>query len=78
MFHYNICTEADKEIFSKQCRALEKHIPAIEKGNLLNDVDGSETQHYTVNGKTITVHNSNYVGAVYIDSDIELEGYFNG
>ncbi|MBQ7131248.1 MAG: hypothetical protein IJO29_01630 [Oscillospiraceae bacterium] len=76
MYHYSICTEPDKDIFSRQCKALEKHIPAIVKGSLLEDVDGSETQTYTVNDKKITVHNSYYIGAVYVDSEIELEHYF--
>ena len=76
MFHYNICTEPDREIFIKQCQALEKHIPGIVKGELLVDVDGSETQIYTVKGKRVTVHNSYYIGAVYIDSEVELTEYF--
>lgn len=76
MFEYNICTVPDRNIFIKQCKALEKHIPDIIKGNLLQDVDGSETQIYTLNKKEIVVHNSYYIGAVYIDSEIELESYF--
>ena len=76
MYHYTICTEADRNIFVRQCSALEKHIPDIKKGQHLNDVDGSETQIYELNGKEITVHNSIYIGAVYIDSDIELDSYF--
>ncbi len=76
MYHYNVCTEADKNIFIKQCSALEKHIPNIVKKQLLNDIDGSETQIYELNGSKITVHNSFYVGAVYVDSDVELEQYF--
>lgn len=77
MFHYDICTEADKEIFLKQCKALEKHIPNLSKGKLLEDVDGSETQFYTIGGDKLSVHNSFYIGAVYVDSDVELESYFN-
>lgn len=76
MFHYNICTEPDREIFIKQCQALEKHIPGIIKGELLEDVDESETQIYTIKGKRVTVHNSYYIGAVYVDSEEELEHYF--
>ncbi|MBQ1517490.1 MAG: hypothetical protein IIZ46_04745 [Clostridia bacterium] len=76
MFEYNICTKADKNIFIKQCKALEKYIPNIVKGNLLEDIDGSETQFYSINGKTVTVHNSIYIDAVYVDSEIELEHYF--
>ena len=77
MFHYSICTEPDKEIFEKQCNALEKRIPNIVKGQLLEDVDYSLTQIYTVGQKKITVHNSYYIGAVYVDSEIELEQFFN-
>lgn len=77
MFHYNICTEPDEEIFQKQCVALEKHIPDIQKSTLLNDVDDSKTQIYYLHNKKITVHNSYYIGAVYVDSEVTLEKYFN-
>lgn len=76
MFSYTICNKADQEIFIKQCAALEKHIPNLEKTNLLNDVDGSQTQRYSLGNKEIIVHNSKYIGAVYIDSDIDLEQFF--
>lgn len=75
-YKYNICTIADKEIFDKQCAAFEKHIPDIEKSDLLTDVDGSQTQIYTLHGKKITVHNSYYIGAVYVSSETELMQYF--
>lgn len=76
MFSYTICNKADQEIFIKQCAALEKHIPNLEKTNLLNDVDGSQTQKYSLGNKKIIVHNSKYIGTVYIDSDIALEPFF--
>ncbi|MEE1281888.1 MAG: hypothetical protein UHK60_06530 [Acutalibacteraceae bacterium] len=76
MFNYSICNQPDEEIFEKQCKALEKHIPNIVKGQLLMDVDYSKTQIYTVDQKRITVHNSYYIGAVYINAEIELEQYF--
>ncbi len=75
-YEYNICTVADEEIFKKQCATLEKHIPGIEKSDLLTDVDNSKTQIYTLHGKKITVHNSYYIGAVYVNSEIELTQYF--
>lgn len=31
MFEYAVCNQADKEIFIKQCKALEKNIPHIQK-----------------------------------------------
>lgn len=76
-YDYTICTEPDKEIFVKQCRALEKHIPNITKDMLLKDVDESETQIYFYNDKEILVHNSYYIGAVYIESEIDLAQFFN-
>lgn len=65
-----------RNIFIKQCKALENHIPNISKGELLEDVDGSETQIYLIGEKRISVHNCFYVGAVYVDSEVELEFYF--
>ena len=76
MYHYSICTIADEVIFQKQCRALETHLPHLVKDELLEDVDGSLTQWYWLDGKTITVHNSNYIDAIYVDSEVELESYF--
>lgn len=76
-YDYTICTEPDKEIFVKQCRALEKHIPNIIKDKLLKDVDESETQIYFYKDKEILVHNSYYIGAVYIESEIDLDQFFN-
>lgn len=78
MYHYSICTIADEVIFQKQCRALETHLPHLVKGELLEDVDGSLTQQYWLDGKTITVHNSNYIDAIYVDSEVELKPYFMG
>lgn len=76
MFSYGICNQADAEIFQKQCQTLEKHISSIQKGDMLTDVDGSQTQFYHIGDKEVTVHNSRYIGAVYIDSEVDLEQYF--
>lgn len=76
MYEYNICNQADEEIFLKQCAALEKNIPAIKKCELLIDVDESNIQEYELNGKKISVYNSNYTNEVYIKSEIELMQYF--
>lgn len=77
MYEYNICTEADEEIFNKQCKALEKYIPNLRKENLLIDVDGSKVQCYFLSSKKITVHNSYYIGAVFVKSEIDIRKYFN-
>lgn len=77
MYEYTICNVADQEIFEKQCRALEKAIPKLEKTDRLQDVDGSFIQLYSLDDKKITVHNSKYLDEVYVTSEIELEQYFN-
>ncbi len=76
MFSYTISNEPDKELFEKQCRALEKRIPGIVRRDLLHDVDESLTQIYEKDGSQITVHNSEYIGSLYVESEIELSQYF--
>ena len=76
-FDYNICNQADENIFQKQCKALEKHIPNLIKSDLLTDVDGSKMQRYELNNKKIIVYNHLAVDAIFIKSDIDLEQYFN-
>lgn len=77
MYEYNICNQADEEIFNKQCEALEKHIPDLKKGNLLSNIDGSKIQIYFLHSKKITVHNSFYIGAVFVQSEADIRKYFN-
>lgn len=76
MYRYNICTEPDEVLFWKQCKTIENSIPGIQKKDILHDVDGSITQIYEKDGFNIIVHNSLYVGAVYIDSAVELTQFF--
>lgn len=54
-YDYNICTNADEQIFENQCQALETHIPNLVKDKLLEDVDGSKTQRYYKDKKEILV-----------------------
>ena len=76
MFEYIICTVADEDIFLKQCDALEKYIPKIQKGLLLIDVDNSKIQEYFIDEKRLTVHNSYYLNTVYIKSEIDINIFF--
>lgn len=76
MYDYSICTEPDEELFAKQCKALEKNIAGIEKVDYLEDVDGSQFQIYKKDGKKIVVKNSYYIGALFIESEIELTQFF--
>lgn len=76
MYEYNICNQADEEIFIRQCNALENKIPNIKKDELLIDVDESKIQKYLLDGKEINVCNSNYMNEVYVKSEIDLMPYF--
>jgi len=77
MFEYNICTNADISVFTNQCLALEMHIPGLQKGELLCDVDGSAIQKYVLDGRRITVYNDEQIDAVFVESEIPLEKYFS-
>lgn len=76
MFRYEICNQADNEIFEKQCSVLEKNIPDLIRKERLQDVDGSETQLYRLKQFNVRVHNSVYLNEVYIESETDLTQYF--
>ena len=75
-YEYEICNDCDEEIFRKQCLALEKHIPGLEKGRFLTDVDGTLIQLYFLDGKKIRVTNDCTIGSVSVESEIELKRFF--
>ena len=75
-FHYTICNAPDKELYARQCAALEKYIPSLMKGKELEDVDGSLSRLYYNSGKELMVSNDYYIGALYIDSEFDIEPYF--
>lgn len=72
MFDYTIEPDASVEGFCKICRRIEK-MPGVVKEDLLTDVDGSQIQHYRINGKSIEVYNDYYVGAIYVKSEEPIE-----
>ena len=76
MCDYNICNQSDENIFYKQCLAIEKHIPNLDKDSLLTDVDNSLIQIYRSGKNTIRVYNDVSIDAVYVKSDIPLEPFF--
>ena len=76
MFDYTICNEADRTLFFKQCKAIEKHINVLEKDALLEDVDGTLKQKYRCRDGIIVVANDAQVGALYVDSDFDLLPFF--
>ena len=76
-YSYTICNYFAPEWFGKQCMALEKHIPQLEKISLLEDVDGSQYQKYKHPNGEIEVANDYMVDALYIESDFGIEPYFS-
>ncbi|MBQ7067043.1 MAG: hypothetical protein IJN92_09525 [Lachnospiraceae bacterium] len=76
VFTYPICNVADENIFQKQCMAIEKYLNPLEKGTLIEDVDGSKIQSYTFGKHKVTVKNSMYTNEVYVESDIDIKPYF--
>lgn len=77
MFSYQICNRPDDNIFARQCAALEKRIPGLSKREILHDVDGSKFQGYEKNGQTITVKKDVAVGTIEIDSEFDIDPFFD-
>lgn len=76
VFSYNIYPNASKNEFINACKRIEKRFPNAKKDKILIDVDGTSIQVYHLNEKEINVFNDYYVGAVYVDSEVELEDLF--
>ncbi len=77
MYKYNICNQADKDLFYKQCKALEKYVTGIKKGKFLHDVDDSLIQLYDYNGKEIRVDNDEDIGSLTMTSEVDLDQFFS-
>ena len=74
MYSYTISKEADEKQFKRACDIVESKIQGFTKEELLEDVDGTQIQIYRTNGKKTKVVNDYDVDAVYIDSDVPIEG----
>ena len=74
MFSYTISKEADRSVFEKACELLENAVTDLQKEALLEDVDGSMIQYYIVGDAEIRVYNDYEIDAVYVDSQINLDG----
>ena len=75
-YNYSICNQPDEDIFHRQCAALVKYIPGLEPERLLQDVDGTLIQIYHHRRGDLLVWNDMQVGGVYIESDFDIEPYF--
>ena len=76
-FEYIICRQFDADLFQKQCAALEKYIPNLKREPLVEDVDGSQYQHYQHERGEIVVANDYDIGCLYVESNFDLLPYFS-
>jgi len=74
MFSYNVAKNADQRAFDRICAVIESRLRGIEKLPVLIDVDGTQIQIYNTQNGKIKVVNDYEVDAVYIDSDVRLDG----
>ena len=75
MYKYVIHPQVNKELFYKQCERLEKKMSGIVKKRLLEDADGALIQIYLHPLGRIMVKNDELTGALYVQSDIDLEPF---
>jgi len=73
-YHYNIYPDANESIYYAQKQILSG-IPEIVVEKELHDVDDSRIQIYFLDGKKIKLICSTDVGAVYMDTDIDVASY---
>lgn len=71
-FDYNICPDNSPEVFKKVCKKIEEHFSDLIKEPLLVDVDGTTIQTYMRQEKEIVVFDDYDIGAVFVQSEIEL------
>ena len=76
-YDYTIYPENSPKKFKETCKIIEEEYSNVVKSKLLVDVDGSTVQPYYQNNKTIVVYDDYDVGAVYVQSEIDLGRIFD-
>lgn len=76
MFDYNICTQADDDLFERQCDLIKK-IPGITLIKELEDVTGTKRRIFAHPSGNVTVVNDRYIDALYAQSEFDLLPYFH-
>lgn len=77
MFEYNVSNENSPQAFEHICEKISLAFPKAKRHKLLIDVDGTTIQTFTENGKDIDVFDDYEVGAVFVQSQINLEHIFS-
>ena len=73
MYSYHISKDVNAVAFRDACALIGENVQGIYEMYCLEDVDGTQIQVYkTLNGE-ITIFNDHEVGAVYANSDLNLD-----
>ena len=75
-FDYTINPENSPVKFKEACKKIDVNFPEFVKEQLLVDVDGSTIQLYVHENKNVAVYDDYDVGAVYVQSEIDLGNIF--
>lgn len=73
-YGFNVHPDNSPEIFKEVSAVIERGFPDFEKKKLLIDVDGSTIQVFARGNEEIIVFDDYDVGAVYIESDVDVSG----
>ena len=78
MFDYNLFDKTNEKVYNDAVMLIEKEFPYYYKERELIDVDSTRIQVFSKDGKSvIKVFNDTNIGAVYINSEIDLSDYFS-
>ena len=72
MFDYTVFRENSPAVFNEVCKIIEAALPDAVKQKLLIDFDGTTIQTFKYQGKDIDIFDDYDVGAVFIQSGIDL------
>ena len=74
MYEYNIYSEYNRDEFNKVVNLLKAKLKTIKETKYVEDpLDGDQLQTFITDKGKIVVKNDFMVGAVWVESDIELE-----
>lgn len=75
-YEYNICTVADRRIYMKQKEALLKNVPSLREVKEIETEDNGLFSKMTSDYGELVLKNSEYINALWIESDFALEPFF--
>lgn len=75
-YDVNIFHNNSAEKFKAACAIIEDKFPDFEKERLLIDVDGSTIQAYKKGNDEIVIYDDYDIGAVFAESDVDINGLF--